>query len=89
MKGQVAALWPVEPYTASVFSRLEQLSGGTRQVPASLAHAKFLGESTTVCGELCGTWTKFYDIPFVSARQEHCKRCVELLWDSTQPRRPE
>jgi hypothetical protein len=74
VKGQVAALWPVEPYTASVFSRLEQLSGGTRQVPASLAHAKFLGESTTVCGELCGTWTK---------------RCVELLWDSTQPRRPE
>lgn len=68
-----------EPDTVSTFSRTAERGGELRRVPDSIVHAKFMGVNTTVCGKVCNTWTKFFDIPFAAVEQERCRHCTAAL----------
>lgn len=59
---------------------------GTGLWPASIAHAKRLGGSTTACGERAYTMKKLFEVPFPVVG-ENCSACADAVVADRRSRR--
>ena len=51
------------------------VDGAFEPVPASLAHAKEMGTSRSVCGADVSTWHKLWELPFAAHGAGSCPDC--------------
>ena len=66
-------------FATACFSRTQQVGGRVTAVPASEVHAKMMGTTNTLCGQSALSWFKFWDLPFVTVRDDRCPRCSEVF----------
>ena len=66
-------------YSTAQFANTKLVSGEVIREPGSLAHAKVVGTTLTLCGESTVTWFKFWDRPFDQVRSERCPACVAIV----------
>ena len=65
----------VEWFVACRMAYPRQGQQGTGLWPASVAHAKRMGETTTACGERAFTMKKLFEMPFPVVG-ENCSECM-------------
>jgi hypothetical protein len=61
---------------------------GTGLWPASVAHAKRMGEMTSACGERTFTMKKLFEVPFPFVG-ENCRACLVAVAGERQTRLPQ
>lgn len=55
--------------------------------PLSMAHAKEMGSTTTLCGLPAGSWPRFFHLAFPPGDGEVCPGCLDLGLQRRRPRR--
>lgn len=68
----------IDWYVACTFTRPRRVGSDSLLWPASTAHAKKLGGTTTACGQSSLTMKKLFDLPF-PVDSDLCRQCLEVV----------
>jgi hypothetical protein len=69
-------------YVTSQFWQWELANGEYLRRPTSIAHAKQVGTTLTVCGRLADGWPRFWHLAFPWGDGENCPACFKRSIDT-------